>query len=247
MTDGVRLHKLLAGSGVASLRTSERLIAEGRVSVNGNVVTAPGAVATPGDEICVDGRPVAATVRRRYFMLNKPRGVLSTARDERNRRTVLDLVGAKERLFPVGRLDRYSEGLMLLTNDGELAERMMHPRYRVHKEYRADVAGRFTEEHLARLRAGVTLEDGPSRPLSAEVLQTSSRQSTLRIVMGEGRNRQVRRTLEKLGFRVVRLVRVGLGPLRLDSLAAGASLELSAEEAARLRNAVGLDNGEERS
>ncbi|MDP9353346.1 MAG: rRNA pseudouridine synthase [Chloroflexota bacterium] len=236
----MRLHKLLARQGVASLRASERLIAEGRVRVNGVVVNAPGAVAEPEDDIRVDGRLVTASPTLRYFLLNKPRGVVSTASDEMGRETVLDLLPTRERVYPVGRLDRDSEGLMLLTNDGSLAERLMHPRYGAHKQYRVEVEGGISEQQLARLRAGVQLEDGLSRPLETKLLHRTTERSTLLLTLGEGRNRQVRRTLEALGLRVLSLVRLRLGPLDLRGLQSGRTRELSAQEVRDLRQAVGL-------
>ncbi len=236
----MRLHKLLTRQGVASLRASERLIAEGRVRVNGVVVNAPGAVAEPEDEIRVDGTLVTTRPALRYFLLNKPRGVVSTASDEMGRETVLDLLPTRERLYPVGRLDRDSEGLMLLTNDGSLAERLMHPRYGAHKQYRVAVEGGISEQQLARLRAGVQLEDGLSRPLETKLLHRTPERSTLLLTLGEGRNRQVRRTLEALGLRVLSLVRLRLGPLDLRGLQRGRTRELSAQEVRDLRQAVGL-------
>ncbi len=240
-SEPVRLHKLLARMGVASLRASERLIAEGRVAVNGQVVATPGAAVSPDDDITVDGRRVrSAPPTYRYVLLNKPYDILSTARDEMGRPTVLDIVRSRERLYPVGRLDRDSEGLMLLTNDGELTERLMHPRYGVHKQYRVTVEGFVSPQLLDRLRAGVPLEDGPSRPISVRLLEKGPETSTLLITLGEGRNRQVRRTLEALGLKVLRLVRVRLGPLELDGLPTGAYRDLSPVEARRLRESVGL-------
>lgn len=241
MTEPVRLHKLLARMGVASLRASERLISEGRVSVNGAVVTAPGVVAMPEDNIEVDGRPLTRRATRRYFLVNKPEGVLSTTHDERGRRTVVDLLPVRERLYPVGRLDLDSQGLMLITDDGELANRLQHPRYGVHKEYEVEVQGPFTNADLARLRRGVELEDGPSRPLRARVLRHTPDRSALSVTMGEGRKRQIRRTLEALGFRTLRLTRIRLGDLRLDSLQPAEYRELSPSDARALRRAVGLD------
>ena len=241
MTEQVRLHKLLARMGVASLRGSERLISEGRVSVNGRVVDTPGATATASDEIAVDGRPVGAPPRRRYILLNKPLDVLSTARDEMGRVAVTDLVPAEERLYPVGRLDRDSQGLMLLTNDGRLAERLMHPRYGVHKQYRVEVEGRITEEQMERLREGVELEDGLSKPLEARLLAASPSRSVLLITLGEGRNRQVRRTLEALGLEVLSLERLRMGQLEIGDLRPGEWRELFASEVQELRRAVGLD------
>ncbi|MDQ3327931.1 MAG: rRNA pseudouridine synthase [Chloroflexota bacterium] len=240
MTNPVRLHKLIARAGVASLRASERLIEQGRVQVNGQIVTTPGAVALPDDEIVVDGRRIESTTAFRYVVLNKPPLILSTAHDEMGRITVVDLLRAPERLYPVGRLDRESEGLLLLTNDGRLAERMMHPRFGMHKSYEVEVEGLFAPSHLASLRAGVSLEDGPSIPISARVLNSSLERSTVILTLGEGRNRQVRRTLEALGFTIVRLVRIGLGPLQLSELRPGQYRDLTLHELRSLRRAAGL-------
>lgn len=241
MTQPVRLHKIMAHAGVASLRASERLIEEGRVQVNGRTVTTPGTVALPEDEIVVDGRRISATTVHRYVLLNKPALILSTAQDEMGRTTVVDLVARSERLYPVGRLDRESEGLLLLTNDGALAERMMHPRFGIHKSYEVEVEGLFAPSDLARLRAGVPLEDGPSIPIAARLLNSASKSSTVILTLGEGRNRQVRRTLEALGFTIVRLVRIGLGPLQLGDLRPGQFRELTRSELENLRRAAGLN------
>lgn len=240
MTQPVRLHKIIARAGVASLRASERLIEDGRVQVNGRIVTTPGAVALPQDEIVIDGRRIETTSAPRYVLLNKPPLVVSTAHDEMGRTTVVDIVGAPERLYPVGRLDRESEGLLLLTNDGALAERMMHPRFGMHKTYEVDVDGRFAQSDLARLRAGVLLEDGPSVPIAAKLTRSEPARSTLTITLGEGRNRQVRRTLEALGLTIVRLVRVRLGPLQLGDLRPGQFRDLTPSELRSLRQAAGL-------
>lgn len=241
MTEQIRLHKLLARSGAASLRASERLIAEGRVTVNGVPATTPGASATPSDEIRVDGVLLSGSAPLRYVLLNKPVGVLSTAHDEMGRRTVLDLVPLTDRLYPVGRLDRESEGLMLLTNDGELAARMTHPRHGVHKRYTVELEGPYSAADLARLSAGVMLEDGLSKPLHAEYIKGGRVRSTVEIVLGEGRNRQIRRMFEALDKNVLRLVRVALGPLRLEDLGARRHRELTTPEAMELRRAIGLE------
>lgn len=240
-----RLHKLLARAGVASLRASERLIREGRVRVNGAVVDTPGAAARPTDAITVDGQPLRGDDSPRYVLLNKPRGVLSTAHDDLGRTSVLDLVDAPERLYPVGRLDRDSEGLMLLTNDGALAERLLHPRYGLHREYRVDVEGEVTPRQLDQLLLGVELEDGPSSPVRARILAASPDRSALLLTLDEGRNRQIRRMIEALGLRVLRLVRVGLGPLGLGDLASGRWRELEPGELRALRRAAELGHARE--
>ena len=247
MSEPVRLHKLLARAGVASLRASERLIAEGRVSVNGEVVRSAGTSATLEDDVRVDGAPVRTRSAYRYVALHKPPRVLSTASDERGRLTVLDLVGIEERLYPVGRLDLDSEGLLLLTNDGELAERVMHPRYGVHKRYRVEVAGFFALEDVRRLREGVELEDGPSKPLDVGVVRTGPRSTTVQVLMGEGRKRQVRRMFDALGFKVLGLVREAIGPIELGDLPSGDWRDLTEGEVRALREAVGLAKRGERA
>jgi pseudouridine synthase len=240
VTERVRLHKLLAERGVASLRASERLIAEGRVTVNGRVVSAPGSSALPEDRIEVDGEPVRPKAGPRHLMLNKPPGVLSTASDDRDRRTVVDLADVDERMYPVGRLDMDSEGLVLLTNDGVLAQRLTHPRYGVHKRYEVQVRGKASEGDLRRLLDGVELHDGYSKPLDARVLRRTPSTTTLLLTMGEGRKRQVRRMLHAIGFEVLRLRRIGLGPLKLGNLPPGWTRPLTAGEVAALRAVVGL-------
>lgn len=230
-----RLQKVLAHAGVASRRRAEEMIAEGRVRVNGEVVTQLGTKVNPHRDIIeVDGRPLGKPERPVYILLNKPRGVLSAARDVRGRKTVVDLVPARSRLYPVGRLDLDSEGLMLLTNDGALALRLAHPRYEHEKEYRVLVAGVPTEEALARLRAGVGLEGGRTRPAQVEI-EKSDGDTWLRMVLREGRKRQIRRMLEKVGYQVLRLIRVRMGPLQLGDLPAGAYRPLTRKELAAIR------------
>ncbi len=240
MNEPIRLHKLLAQMGVASRRAAEKMIAEGRVSVNGRIVNTPGAMVSPEDEIKVDGKLVRQQPKMRYILLNKPAGILSTAKDERGRKTVIDLLGQSQRVYPVGRLDKDSEGLMLLTNDGELAQRITHPRYGVHKQYMVEVEGYFSDRSLQDLLQGVELEDGFSKPLDAKIISRSRNESKLLITMGEGRKRQVRRTLAALGYKVTRLIRVALGPLSLGELKPGEYRELSDQEAKWLRSQLGL-------
>jgi len=230
-----RLQKVLAHAGVASRRRAEEMIVEGRVQVNGEVVTQLGTKVNPHrDVIQVDGRPLGKPERPVYVLVNKPRGVLSAARDTRGRKTVVDLVPARSRLYPVGRLDLDSEGLMLLTNDGALALRLAHPRFEHEKEYRVLVAGVPDEAALARLRAGVGLEGGWTRPAQVEV-ERSNGDTWLRMVLREGRKRQIRRMLEKVGYQVLRLIRVRMGPLRLGDLPPGAYRPLTRDELAAIR------------
>lgn len=245
-----RLQKVLAAAGVASRRASEDLIRQGRVQVNGQVITEQGVKVDPeNDDIRVDDVPIARVIPKRYFMLYKPVGVLSTASDELGRQTVLDLVPSSERLYPVGRLDAESEGLVLLTNDGELTNYLTHPRYGHKREYRALVWGRPTEAQLNKLRRGVILEDGPTGPALVEIVGPAGCQrdnlplpdrdrTWLKIVIGEGRKHQVRRMCEITGHPVVRLIRVQMGPLRLGSLPEGKYRALRDDEISKLRSIV---------
>ncbi|NLG68331.1 MAG: rRNA pseudouridine synthase [Firmicutes bacterium] len=247
MGERVRLHKWLAQAGVASRRASEALIRQGRVAVNGQTVTAMGWSIDPGrDRVTVDGRPVApppGAGEMVYILLHKPRGLVSTARDERGRPTVVDWVrsrgGPGVRLFPVGRVDLDSEGLLLLTNDGELAYALTHPSRQVPKTYRVTVRGAITDEALQRLRQGVELEDGRARASSLRLIRRSPDGGELAITLHEGRKRQVRRMCQSVGLTVRRLVRVRLGPLDLGTLAPGQWRYLGPDEVARLRRASG--------
>ncbi len=230
----MRLAKYLAHAGVASRRAAEQLIAAGRVSVGGEPVTDPARDVDESSGVAVDGRPVAPEPRE-VHALNKPAGVVSTARDTHGRPTVVELVRSRRRLYPVGRLDADSTGLILLTNDGELAERLTHPRYGVEKVYRARVQpARVSRRALEALRQGVELEDGRTAP--ARVRQP--RPGVLEITIREGRKRQVRRMCEAVGHRVVELRRVAFGPLGLRGLEPGQSRRLSRAEVERLRRAA---------
>jgi 23S rRNA pseudouridine2605 synthase len=229
----VRLAKFLAHGGVASRRRAEEIIAKGLVTVGGEVVTDPARDVDAGDDVRVNGAAVAAEVRE-VWAVNKPVGVVSTAREPGSRTPVVDLVETEARLYPVGRLDADSSGLLLLTNDGELANRLTHPRYEVPKTYVARLRKPIADGELERLRGGVELEDGPTAP--AQVKRRGARE--VEIVLREGRNRQVRRMLEVVGNEVVALRRVGFGPLRLGGLKDGASRRLSEDEVARLREAA---------
>lgn len=229
----MRLAKYLAHCGVASRRAAERLVAAGRVTVGGETVTDPARDVGAGDEVRVDGAAVRPEPRE-VWALNKPAGVVSTAREPGRRRAVVELVDSSARLYPVGRLDADTTGLILLTNDGELANLLTHPRHGVEKAYRARLARPLTDAQLRRLREGVRLEDGPTAPARARRLG----ERELEIVLREGRNRQVRRMAEAVGNRVVSLRRVRFGPLRLGSLREGESRRLRAAEIAALRAAA---------
>jgi 23S rRNA pseudouridine2605 synthase len=240
--EGVRLQKVLAAAGIASRRGSEILISEGRVEVNSEIVTEQGRRVDPErDVIRVDGARIPPPRRHRYLALNKPRGVVTTMSDPEGRRTVADLVseGEKGRLFHVGRLDTDTEGLLILTNDGDFAHRLAHPSYRVPKTYIADVAGLVGEQALSRLRRGITLEDGPVRPTSVKIVSTAGDKTLLKITMQEGRNRIVRRTMEAVGHPVRRLSRIGIGPVRLGNLKVGEYRDLTREELGGLLDLIG--------
>lgn len=229
-----RLAKFLAHAGVASRRAAERLIADGRVTVAGTVVRDPARAVDESSAVAVDGRPLAPEPRE-VHLLNKPAGVVSTAKDTHGRRTVVEMVPSEQRLYPVGRLDADSTGLLLLTNDGELADRLTHPRYGVEKTYRVTVEPPAVPERALRaLRKGVELDDGTTYP--ARVRRAGP--GVLEITIHEGRKRQVRRMIETVGHRVTALERVAFGPLRLGGLAEGESRRLTAAEVERLREAA---------
>jgi 23S rRNA pseudouridine2605 synthase len=237
-----RLQKVLAHAGVASRRACEELIRQGRVQVNGQVVTELGTKVDPNqEEIRVDGTPIVTSVEKVYLILNKPPGYISTAHDPWGRPTVLDLIPHQERLYPVGRLDAESEGLLLLTNDGGLTHRLTHPRYQQEKEYLALVQGRPTEAVLSQLRRGVDLEEGRTAPAKMsrvsrkEGLETPPGTTWLRIVIHEGRKRQIRRMCAAVGHPVQRLIRVRMGPIELGDLPVGGYRPLSSKEVRRLR------------
>lgn len=225
----MRLAKYLAHGGVASRRASERIIAKGRVTVAGEVVMDPARDVAETDDVRIDGRPVRGEARE-VWAVNKPAGVVSTAREPGSRRAVVELVASAARLYPVGRLDVDSTGLMLLTNDGELANRLTHPRYEVAKTYVAALRRPPSDENLRRLETGIELEDGPTAPARVR----RSGRSEVELTLREGRNRQVRRMFEAIGNEVVALRRVRLGSIDLGGLGDGESRRLEPDEVARL-------------
>jgi len=231
---GERLQKVMARAGVASRRVAEEMITGGRVRVNGERAELGRRVDPDTDRVEVDGVPVAIRDGLVYYLLNKPRGVVSTAADPQGRRTVVELVPAEPRVFPVGRLDADTEGLILLTNDGELTHRLTHPSFGVEKEYLAQVEGTPKAGALRRLREGVQLEDGITAPAKV----AAAGPGVLRITIHEGRKRQVRRMSEAVGHPVLRLVRTRIGPLRTGSLAPGEWRPLGQEEVRALERAT---------
>jgi pseudouridine synthase len=230
-----RLQKILARAGLGSRRKCEEIIEEGRVAVNGQPAQLGQKADPDRDRITVDGKPVRMVRSFSYIALNKPRGVVSTAADDRDRPTVLDLVDSDKRLYPVGRLDQNSEGLILLTDDGELTNLLTHPRYEHTKEYRVDVEGEPTEETLDRWRRGVHLEEGPTGPADVSVLKREKGHTWLRVVMREGRKREIRRVAAMLGHPARNLIRVRIGPVRLGNLKPGQWRPLSQQEVEQLR------------
>jgi len=238
--EGVRLQKVLAEAGLASRRAAEELIAEGRVEVNGDIAILGRRVDPDRDVIRVDGARVPTARRHRYLLLNKPKGVVTTLDDPEGRRTVAEFLPKGPRLFHVGRLDADTTGLLLLTNDGDLANRLTHPRYEVSKTYVASVSGLVTPAVLNKLKAGVELEDGLLKPDSVKLMDASPRGSLLRITLHEGRNRAVRRLLDAVGHPVVELSRVALGPLQLGTLKIGQTRDLTRDELGALLDLAGL-------
>jgi 23S rRNA pseudouridine2605 synthase len=229
----MRLAKYLAHAGVASRRAAEKIVADGRVTVGGKIVTDPARDVDDRSGVEVDGRSVAPEAHETY-VVNKPAGVVSTASDTHGRPTVVDLVGSDRRLYPVGRLDADTTGLILLTNDGALAERLTHPRYEVEKVYRVEVdPPRPSERAMRALRDGVELDDGRTAPARAHLVEPG----VIEIAIHEGRNRQVRRMLEAVGHRVTGLRRTAFGPLRLNRLGVGDARRLTPAEVERLRKA----------
>ncbi|HWO16409.1 MAG TPA: pseudouridine synthase [Solirubrobacterales bacterium] len=228
----MRLAKYLAHGGVASRRMAEKIIGKGRVTVGGEVVTDPARDVGAGDDVRVDGSLVG-TEAREIWAVNKPAGVVSTAKEPGDRPAVVTLVDSKARLYPVGRLDADSTGLLLLTNDGELANRLTHPRYEVPKAYRVQLRRPLSEGDLRKLERGVELEDGVTAP--AKIRRLGERE--VEIVLREGRNRQVRRMAEAVGNRVVSLRRVRFGPIALGQLTEGEARRLTPDEVESLHNA----------
>jgi len=223
---GERLQKVLARVGLGSRRTCEDLIEDGRVTVNGEVAILGRRVDIETDLVEIDGAPIGVRPGLVHYLLNKPAGVITTASDPQGRPTVMDLVPASPRVFPVGRLDLDTEGLLLLTNDGELANRIAHPSHGVDKEYLAEVAAEPTRATLRRLREGIELDDGPTAPAQASLVAPT----LVKLVIHEGRNRQVRRMLDTVGHPVLRLIRTRIGPIADRHLAPGAWRELTPAE-----------------
>jgi 23S rRNA pseudouridine2605 synthase len=241
----IRLQKLLSAAGVASRRAAEQLILERRVTVNGEVVATLGSKADPAhDDVRVDGRRVRVALHFRYIVLNKPKGYVTTLSDPQGRRTVVDLLrGVREYVYPVGRLDYDSQGLLLLTSDGDLAARLMHPRHAVERVYEAIVAGSPSDEALEALRSGVMLDGRRTAPAlvrrGASIGTRAHPSTLLTLTLREGRNRQVRRMCASVGHPVRELARIRMGPIGLGHLEPGRWRDLTADEVKRLQQAAG--------
>ena len=241
-----RLQKILSHAGVASRRTAEEMIQAGRVTVDGTVVTALGSKYDAAHHvIAVDGKRIQAEEKRFYLLLNKPRGYLSTAHDDRGRKTVLDLLpDLPARLYPVGRLDADTEGLLLITNDGALTQGLLHPRYEIAKVYHAEVIGEVTAEGLMQLRRGILLADGRTAPARLRILRAEEGRTVVETIIHEGRNRQVRRMFAAIGCQVTALRRVRFAQLTLRGLACGAYRHLTGAEIEELRKIAGVRESE---
>ncbi len=231
-----RTQKIIAQAGVASRRAAEKMILEGRVTINGMRIVEMGAMADPDkDDIRVDGRLISVAESKIYLLLNKPRGYVTTLDDPQNRPIVTDLLpGIHERVFPVGRLDYDSEGLLLLTNDGVFAQRLQHPRYQVTRTYRVKVEGHLSNREMHALSEGVSLDDGFFKPLKAVLEKKSTKSCWVALTLAEGKNRVIRRAFAALGHPVVRLIRVSLSDLALGELKPGAYRHLTRKEVSRL-------------
>ena len=235
-----RLQKILSGAGVASRRAAEQLIVEGHITVNGKIVRELGTKVDPASAVIrVDGKKISLNVEKIYIMLNKPRRTLSAVSDDRGRQTVIDLIDdVDKKIFPIGRLDYNTEGLLLLTNDGALTHGLLHPRFEINKTYRALIKGRVDEERLDRLRVGIKLEDGMTAPALVNVLSVEDDQSLVEITIHEGRNRQVRRMFSAIGYLIKKLRRVKFGGLNLEGLKLGAHRRLKRAEVEKLYRLV---------
>lgn len=243
MSDPQAIHiiKFLATSGVASRRKVQELISEGRVQVGGRVVTNAGLLINPQkDEVLVDDKKITNSQEPVYIILNKPKGIVSTASDEYGRADVVSLVKSSVRLYPVGRLDQSSTGLVLLTNNGELANRLTHPRYHTPKTYQLVVAGKVREDQLNKLRNGIFLKEGKTAPAEVEIIKQDPKRAVLEVVLYEGKNHQVKRMAAALGLDVISLKRIAIGPILLGDLKLGEYRDLSIDEVKNLKRLAGL-------
>jgi 23S rRNA pseudouridine2605 synthase len=231
-----RLQKIIAGSGISSRRTAEKMITEGRVTVNNSVVRQLGAKANiDEDEIRVDGKLILLEESKVYLMLNKPRGYVTTLRDPQGRPVVADLLfGVSERIFPVGRLDYDSEGLLLMTNDGDFSLKIQHPRFMIPKTYVVKIEGNLTSSDIKMLQNGIKLKDGKFKPVSFHIIKKNRKSCWFALTIAEGRNRLIRRVFESLGHTVIRLIRTAIADINLGSMKVGTFRHLARKEVQHL-------------
>jgi len=230
-----RLQKYMAHAGIASRRKSEDIIKQGRVKVNGDIITQMGFKVSEDDEVVVDGKLIETKEKRVYYAINKPINYITTTDDQFNRATVLDLIDVKQRIYPVGRLDYDSSGLILLTNDGELTNILIHPSYEIWKKYIVEINNYVSDEDIKKLESGVVLEDGLTAPSKIEILNRSNNYSKIEINIREGRNRQVRRMFKHIGYEVNKLHRTKFGPIVLGDLESGKFRKLNNQEISLLK------------
>ena len=241
--DSERLNKIIARAGMASRRRADELISSGRVSVNGRIVTQSGPRAVRGvDTIAIDDQRLPDPPKKVYLLLNKPFGYVCTLHDPQGRPIVRDLLGdLRERVYPVGRLDFDTRGLLILTNDGELAFRLTHPRFQVPRTYKVLVEGSIASQSLKKLRTGIMLDDGPTSPARVRMLERKQGRSLVRITVFEGRSREIRRMFEAVGHKTIQLIRTGYGSLSLGTLKVGRYRHLTEEEVKSLCSSAGLN------
>ena len=227
----MRINKFLSTLGIASRRTIDRYIEEGRITVNGNTATT-GMDISGNDNIFIDGKKIETNIdeEKIYFMLNKPLEVLSSSSDDRGRKTVVDLIKTDKRIFPIGRLDYMTSGLILLTNDGELFNRIVHPKSEIYKKYQVKIFGEIKKEEIEELKKGVLLDDGKTLPAKISGIKYDKNKTSMYISIREGRNRQIRRMIEKFGYKVLMLKREKIGELSLGDLPEGKYRELTVQE-----------------
>lgn len=241
MSNPIRIQKILADCGIASRRRAEEYITAGRVSVNGQTAQLGEKADPAADRITLDGKPIRKAEEPFYIMLHKPRGFITTMSDEMDRKCVAELIrGIPQRIYPVGRLDRESEGLLLMTNDGEFANAMMHPSGHVEKTYRVTVRPSISQEQIRKMAEGIVIEGRKTAPAEVQILEQEPGRVVLQVILHEGRNREIRKICEALGLETARLKRTAFGPLKLGMLPTGKWRELSREEVSQLRAAAGL-------
>lgn len=240
--DLIRINRYISMCGVASRRKADELVLEGKVEVNGKVMTDLGSKINPNkDKVFVEGKQVAQVYEHLYLVMNKPKDAITTLSDEKGRTTVMSLVKTKQRVYPIGRLDRNTTGVLLFTNDGDFANQLMHPKFEVSKSYQVTLETPLTQEHAAQLRKGIKLEDGKTGPADVYILP-KGKAKEIGIIIHEGRNRQVRRMFESLGYEVKKLDRVAYGPITKEGLSRGETRSLTRPEVRKLKEMAGMES-----